>query len=577
MKPFNFRKAALLFALVFYQFSPSLAQELELFQKPSRAEKFEKRFKKRLQNRTEIGRNKTNKRLRFKVENTAQDMDEVEIFTAQFQAIDQNGRPIRYRKGRHFRNGGKRFGAISITDDNQVIGRMDTLSVYSDGYGRDSVTNLFFEPEMEPTLPAGTSIPGIPNLVTAPYQFAMSCKVTGVYLEVANDYFIACGSNEQTTIDAVSATFNGVAAIYAKEGVPLKISSIKIWKTADPYKSLTGSGQILLRFAETEGAKPFASTYHLGHYVDLSSGSRNNGGLAYTNGLNSPGGKYAYSCIFTNSGLNKNYSWSIGCMAHEIGHNFSSKHTHWCGWLHPDGTRKRIDSCFTPEAFNGVSCSGGQKYRVGTIMSYCHLSYLHGIDFSLGFGKLPGDQIRAGLAASNVPCTGPVPTPCTLWTYSTWSQCVNGQQTRTATADPAGCTGTPPLPLVQTCTVAPPPPPPPAPVEDGVIGPVMHYVQGINSFFRFQIPKTGNWLYKVEYCRFDGQGVPDSLTRPAACGVRNALNFSRPSAIQLSNGWINLQAITQPAERNKYYRVRVTYKNGSAAPEQIKQSAWFWW
>jgi hypothetical protein len=56
----------------------------------------------------------------------------------------------------------------------------------------------------------------------------------------------------------------------------------------------------------------------------------------------------------------------------------------------------------------------------------------------------------------------PQPTPCTYVTGA-WSACVNGTQTRTVTASPAGCTGTPPA-STQACTVTPPPvdPPPPS-------------------------------------------------------------------------------------------------------------------
>ena len=51
----------------------------------------------------------------------------------------------------------------------------------------------------------------------------------------------------------------------------------------------------------------------------------------------------------------------------------------------------------------------------------------------------------------------PVPTPC-AFTYGAWSACANGQQTRTATATPTGCTGTPPADsLLRACTVTPPP------------------------------------------------------------------------------------------------------------------------
>jgi len=49
----------------------------------------------------------------------------------------------------------------------------------------------------------------------------------------------------------------------------------------------------------------------------------------------------------------------------------------------------------------------------------------------------------------------PAPTPCT-YSYSTWSNCADGKRTRTVTASPAGCTGTPDA-LEEPCTVTPPP------------------------------------------------------------------------------------------------------------------------
>jgi hypothetical protein len=53
--------------------------------------------------------------------------------------------------------------------------------------------------------------------------------------------------------------------------------------------------------------------------------------------------------------------------------------------------------------------------------------------------------------------TPPTPTPCTF-TYGAWSACVNGQQTRFATASPAGCVGSAPLDsLSRSCQVTPPP------------------------------------------------------------------------------------------------------------------------
>jgi hypothetical protein len=72
---------------------------------------------------------------------------------------------------------------------------------------------------------------------------------------------------------------------------------------------------------------------------------------------------------------------------------------------------------------------------------------------------------------TTAPPPPPPPPPACTYTAGPWSECIGGTRTRTVTASPAGCVGTPPA-SSEPCTVEPPPPPPePEPVGTWQVGP----------------------------------------------------------------------------------------------------------
>lgn len=131
-------------------------------------------------------------------------------------------------------------------------------------------------------------------------------------------------------------------------------------------------------------------------------------------------------------------------------------------WLFDNGWGSGI------QEFRWTSTGGGnleswptQATRIEYPFTGGQLGYLRG-DPTTGqpvgsFNRTAGTPTWSDVTGSS---TAPVtpPSPCT-YTYSAWSTCVNGTQTRTVTSStPAGCTGTPVL--TQTCTTSTPTPSP---------------------------------------------------------------------------------------------------------------------
>ena len=95
-----------------------------------------------------------------------------------------------------------------------------------------------------------------------------------------------------------------------------------------------------------------------------------------------------YSGVHTGYNKAPSYSWTVGVIAHEVGHQLGSPHTHACVWG-PHGN-EAIDCCgdqFQSEC-GASGCDAPWPSTGGTIMSYCHLSWI-GVNFVNGFGAEP--------------------------------------------------------------------------------------------------------------------------------------------------------------------------------------------
>lgn len=225
-----------------------------------------------------------------------------------------------------------------------------------------------------------------------------NCLVLGISFEVSYDMFLDFGGNYLELLNYVYTMFNGVHQIYKNEGINLRISQIIIWDTPDPYHISSDIDLVLNEFKTKKQLYKISNAsgipqggitlYHLlttAYFDDIAGVAiiTTNSDLCSING--GIIGDVALTTINNDLDVFPNYSSDINTVAHEIGHNMSSRHTHWCGWV-----GGALDNCYYPE---GSCFPGPAPTTGGTIMSYCHTTF-YGTNFSNGFGLQPGNKIR---------------------------------------------------------------------------------------------------------------------------------------------------------------------------------------
>lgn len=214
------------------------------------------------------------------------------------------------------------------------------------------------------------------------------------------------GSSTNNVTEYIVALSNVVGAIYAIEGIHMTIGIIQIFTTNDPFSNTNINDALsqLRDYIENNG--------YVGNLVHLLS-TGGLGGLA-------PGGTSdlcdsehndddacsvsmvdgVFEGTYGNIPL---YEWDIEVVAHEIGHNLGSAHTHsynaWNGCQQIDNCMDDSDPALADNdkcTFFCFGCSDGPMPGTngGTIMSYCHLTGRPGISFANGFGWQPGNKIR---------------------------------------------------------------------------------------------------------------------------------------------------------------------------------------
>lgn len=227
-----------------------------------------------------------------------------------------------------------------------------------------------------------------PNL-TPSTDRAVVEDCSSIYFEVDYDIFLAKGGVTESA-DYIMALFNEIQFLYELDDMTIYISELMVWDELSPYYLEGDTGILLDLFGTTttdwEG--------DLGHLVTISA----SGGLAWVNVFCAANQaiRKAVSGISLTFAEVPIYSWSVEVVAHEMGHNMGSPHTHACFW---NGDATAIDGC-GPDAGFDEGCTGLLPMLGGTVMSYCHLTG-SGINLGYGFGLQPGTYMRNNIIASD--------------------------------------------------------------------------------------------------------------------------------------------------------------------------------
>ncbi|NOT30993.1 MAG: hypothetical protein HOP15_11145, partial [Planctomycetes bacterium] len=152
--------------------------------------------------------------------------------------------------------------------------------------------------------------------------------------------------------------FTDVQAVLSIAYLGIHTTSNDGWDSQDVVGN--DAGDLLDEFRATWGST-WPAQANLAHFL---SGADLGGGVAYVDALCNQSFGFGVSGNLSGNinwatwtGASGNLTWDFVVVAHELGHNFGSQHTH--SYCPP------LDQCYT-------NCNGATACTRGTIMSYCH-------------------------------------------------------------------------------------------------------------------------------------------------------------------------------------------------------------
>lgn len=242
-----------------------------------------------------------------------------------------------------------------------------------------------------------TSISGTFTSPTAELALT-NLREAQLFIDVSHSLLTQGFSSNQTNArNYVANLIGAVSTIYQRDlGVALSVSQLVVWTGTDPFGTSDLNTQLTnykaYNIANRSGA-PRTACHLLSYAPGL-------GGIGYVGTLCNTSAEYAVSNLHADSTFPVNgYQWDVFVVAHELGHNFGSPHTHCYD--------PPIDCCVNQASCNMCPVVTAQ---VGTIMSYCHMNGSITLNFHPRCIAVIQDTVaRVGCLPLYVPPVPPAP------------------------------------------------------------------------------------------------------------------------------------------------------------------------
>lgn len=236
---------------------------------------------------------------------------------------------------------------------------------------------------------AAPSVPSGARSARGPYSPTLLVEI---FAETDQEFLELFASTAEA-LDYLGDLAAAISTIYdADTDVRIVFRGIRLWEATDPWRSASTNGmldEVQAYWTTNEAGTP----RDLVHFI---SGKGVTGGVAYLGSLCDTTFGYGVSTVYGSFDvMNPNDTWDVTVVAHEVGHNFGSPHTHCYD--------PPVDTCYSGE---GGCYDGPESLPMGggTIMSYCHLLPGGDANINLTFGTTVSAVLRTG--ATNAACVG---------------------------------------------------------------------------------------------------------------------------------------------------------------------------